>query len=288
MKKHIIKLIVVLSMACISPYVFTEESTSFAPQWEIGDSWSIKGALYSDNNLYSMSGDNTPKENIRKAYPFTADFNVTKIISTNDFKTPYRPSSVKERVRYNNMEHPEGGYKCFEIQVAFPKGEDGSQSKYILYIRIDTMNLIRILNNSVRSDGSVIDLINDYCIDPNGPLFTTYVRSTIPFDWPDWRKKDINVNGESKIKVQQIKEITFSDKDGKSYDGLEITMGEKNRENDKYVSRSIIKWKKGQPWWSEIKQYDYNGEISRDIEIVIEKEDGNNKVGEHSEKIVNK
>ncbi len=282
----------ILLLTCNNLYLFADEPTNLAPIWKVGDSWSIKATWYSDINFLSRTEEEA-KEKKRREYTFLANFKVTKIINTNDFNPSYRPTKLSERARYANEVHPSKGYECFEIEVTFPNDNTEYQglnllyyqSRYLLYFRTEAMNLIRVLDNSIRADGSIKNDRTDYPMDPNGPLIND-VSSRIPFDWPDWRKKDIKVEldinaqykkeklflSEVDIITQQIKEKSFSDKDGKSYDGFEISMVEKRREDNKEIAKIITKWKKGLPWWSERKKYDDQGNITEEMEIEILKD----------------
>ena len=252
----------------ISSLSIAEESLSLAPQWKVGDSWSIKATWYSDINFLSRTEEEA-KEKKRRGYSFFANFEVTNIINTSDFNPPYNPTSLRERARYKNKIQPSKGYECFEIKVSLPKDGDGFQRRYLLYFRTEVMNLIRVIDNSIRTDGVIMNERCDYPMDPNGP-FISIERYRIPFDWPDWSQKDIDVKQDDKIKTQQIQEKSFSDKDGKRYDGFEITMAEKRREDNKETAKIITKWKKGLPWWSERKKYDEQGNITEEMEIEIQ------------------
>jgi hypothetical protein len=265
--------ILLISIFCIiicnSLDGFAEEPDSSKPlQWKVGDNWIVR--TWNAIGGFSTSGKEKA-EIIRKGKPLTVTFKVNRIIYTNDFEIPYRPSSIEERVKYNKSIHPENGYKCFEIQVTYPKDDLGFQSRYLLYFRLDTLNLIRILNNSIRTDGSIVNLKTDYPIDPNGPIFTEDIHSSIPFNWPDWQKKDLRIESKDGLKsrIQQFEKKILSDTDNDSYNGFELTISQRNELDNKDIVRTIQKWKDGYPWWSESIVYDKNGEILYEAELII-------------------
>ena len=144
----------------------------------------------------------------------------------------------------------------------------------MLYLRKDKGNLIRISKISRRSDGSIININTDYPLDPNGPVITTGIFSSIPFDWPDWQKDQVVVEEDKgkKLIKQEIKEKSLMDAMGKSYNGHEVTMKliyKKNEEERVWV-RTVQNWKTDAKWWEEIKRYDEKGEIISEAVLIRE------------------
>jgi hypothetical protein len=257
---------------CTSSKGFTKELNSLKQlPWKVGDTWTVR--TWNSIGGFSQSGKEK-SEIIRKGIPIEVTFKINKIISTKNFEIPYRPSVIEERIRYNNSKHPENGYECFEIQVIYPKTDLDFQSRYLLYFRKDTFNLIRILNNSIRPDGTLVNLKTDYPIDPNGPVFTDDIPSSIPFDWPDWQKNEITLDIKPNVKVagitkmQKIKKETLSDNNSKPYDVNIVTLTVKNKESGKDIVRIEQKWKLGLPWWTEAKRYNDKGEIVYEAELI--------------------
>jgi hypothetical protein len=117
--------LVAMSVICFFP--ITQETVAATPSqpqpdWKVGDSWAVRTWCAVVTNY----GDKKRKNvYIKKGIPVDVSFKVSAIKSTAGFKIPYMPTDLRERAKekYKNM--PEKGYKCFEIEVVFPKEETG-------------------------------------------------------------------------------------------------------------------------------------------------------------------
>jgi len=239
--------------------------------WQIGDKWTVRTWL--------AKAKQTSKKSyyIRKGRPIDIDFEVLSVKSLDDFDISYQPSRLSERREYNKLvkagKIKKDEIKCFGVQVTYPVSGTGFQERYLLYFRKDKGNLIRILNNSRKADGSTRNFTTDsFPLDPNGPVITTDVPSLVPFDWPNWQKQRVAVEEKkvNKLRKQEIKERTLTDVKGKSYNGLEVTMKliHKKDETEKLLSKTVQKWEKDAKWWQEIKRYDEKGEIISEAVLV--------------------
>ena len=91
-----ITLALMMSQGC-----YGYENNVVHEKWKIGDTWSVR-TWYAEAML-------TSEKNyvIRKGKPVKVDFKVSSIKSLDDFKVPYKPSKISERVEYNVLVHPE-------------------------------------------------------------------------------------------------------------------------------------------------------------------------------------
>jgi hypothetical protein len=241
-------------------------------KWKVGDSWTVR-------TWYAIAANYKDKEEghkyIRKGKPLDVHFEIERIISTKDFNVTYTPTDLEERIKEKYKSLPQEGYKCYEISVIFPEEETGFQTRYLLYYREDTGNLIRVQNVSKRTDGSIVNTKVDYPIDPNAPIIERHNDCLIPFDWPNWQKINVMVKHkkQKRIILQEIKEKTFTDKDNKTFEGTEVNMVLKKVENsqEKDFVRNVQKWDPKFPWWTEAIRYNEKGEIIAEAELVLKK-----------------
>ena len=195
--------------------------------WKVGDSWVVKV-------WYGLVGPSTEPNGpsiVRQPMgtPVNLTFTVRDIKLIADFKPHYSPGTVQERIRFKKKNISLDKYKCFEVETEY------FGSKYLLYFRTDTGNLIRV--NSF-----------DYAIDPNGPI-----RHDVSlFDFPDLTTKKgfFKIEDESGIIQQTIKPIMVKGFDGVEGKGWQCTIVEISKIRDKVVYKSIQKWRKGDPWWT--------------------------------------
>ena len=278
MSKTIILLSVAISII-ISVFAMPRPIQAQVPdsprlRWKIGDSWGVRTWC----TIVTRYGDSKRKNAyIIKGTPVDAFFKVSDIKSTAVFKIPYMPTDLHERFKKKYKSMPKEGYKCFEIELVFPKEEAGFQRRYLLYYRRDIGNLIRVLDNSIRRDGSVKESVTDFPIDPNGPIIIEHIPSPIPFDFPDFTKggdfsKQEILDKEGKderLISQKIRHGLLKAPDGTEYEGDEITMTIKkeNKEEKKEEIKSIQKWRKGDPWWSEMAKFK-DGEILAEAVLI--------------------
>ena len=158
--------------------------------WKIGDSWKVhRWSWYIPAEVLPAASKKIDEESLKpRKYETTMIFEVKGIVSTADFDVPYEPSNLQERTKekYRNM--PKEGYPCYEVAVIFPEENTGFKRRYLLYYRINTGNLIRVLNSSIRQDDSVMSSKTDYPIDPDGPNLDAD-RECYTFGFPDFRVK---------------------------------------------------------------------------------------------------
>jgi hypothetical protein len=193
----------------------------YSPQWRKGDSWIVrtwygKGAIH---------GDKRDRFFVNKAIPIDVYFQVV------DVKT------FKKEV-------------CYQIQVTFPKDERGFQRRWILYIRQDDLTLKRIVNNSIKSDGSFVNIWYDF---PKGPVLADNVESLIPFDFPLFSQKKILFQDEARAREvkQEAFFLTIKLRD-RIQRVIQFTISTKK---DDTVIKAVQKWQYGKPWWSEAKRF---------------------------------
>ena len=266
--------IVILLTSSVYSYVVGEDSV-FLP-WKVGDSWKVR-IWYAKGG-----GPSFPKKEqkyIRKRSPAEVLFKVKAIVSLRKLSPPYFPSEISKRKEAKKKLKAKD-YKCFEIQVTHPKSSSGFQRRYLLYFRKDTKNLIRVLNNSIRTDGSIVSVKYDYPIDPNGPVFTKGTASAIPFDWPNWQKEKVTVekkprkgtNGDTIVFKQDVQRKTIKEPQGKSFNGyvveLKLVTKQQKTETEEVRVISTQKWKEKAKWWSQAIRYDENGEITHEAELI--------------------
>jgi hypothetical protein len=159
---------------------------------------------------------------------------------------------------------PPEGYPCFEIVVTYPSSDPNYRQSACLYFRQDTGNLIRIQDVSGRKgvepdrSGAI-----EFPPDPNGPILPLE-SALVPlsvrnmFDFPDFTK-DPNFSTENgsgpdkRVISQTVTSQTIKQKDNVERKEYEITMIEKR---NSYEYRTVQKWRKGDPWWYETRQFE--------------------------------
>jgi len=238
-------------------------------EWQIGDTWKVRTWL--------AISKHTARENytIRKGKAIDVEFEVVGEKSLADFATPYLPIEIPERAKYKKKIRDgiikESEIRCFEIRVLFPEEETGFRQRYLLYFRKDTGSLIRVLNNSLRDDGSIINQVTDCPIDPNEPAITGEIGSLVPFDWAVFGRKELKHEKEGFSLEQEVKEKKVKDAEGKEYSEYDVVISKKVKKGEEEVEleRCEQKWRKGDPWWSEAKRYK-DGELITEAVLVRE------------------
>lgn len=234
MRKLLFLILVMSICAVIIAEIETQGQTTemMKLKWEVGDSWTVRtwygiGAIYGDN-----------RESIfeRRGKPVDVIFEVFNIRSVKD-------------------------HQCYEIKVTYPKDELGFQEQYNLYIRCDVGNLIRIVDSSIRSDGSSKNIIYDYLVEPNGPVLATNVSTLIPFDFPVFLRDKIIFQDKSRS-LELSQKISKATSDSE----LIVTIGAKVNDGE---IESVQKWEHGYPWWKEAKRLE-NGKTVNEAILLIE------------------
>ncbi len=230
-----------------------------APQamWKIGDSWKVR----TWDTKIRLSSRRAGVEAIGKGLPIDTIFEVRRLVSTSDFETPYLRLAW-ERERYGNPTLPPEGYKCFEIQAAFPPQDSGYQERFLLYFRQDTGNLIRILKTSGNKDAPPRELYWDFSPVPEGPIVgTDYTTHGRLFDFPDFTQDPNFVRASpigrdpnyKEVTKQTITTRTVKSEDGAEHEEYEVVMVTGHAA---YELRTVQKWRKGDPWWYEARHYE--------------------------------
>jgi len=240
------------------------------PPWKVGDSWKVR--------TWKMKIDLTSLAAVpKKGPPVDITFEIRRVVSTSDFAIPYLGRGPL-RARYGNPTLPPGGYQCFEIQAASSPGSSEHQEKFLLYFRRDTGNLIRILDNSGRKDGPAVNMLWDFSPDPNGPVTETgFTPRQIFFTFPDFtqdpnyvRERVIGPNQDDKEVIRQtITAHIVKSKDGTEREEYEVVMLTQRRG---YEFKTVQKWRKGDPWWYEARQYE-NGKLKGNEAVLLRREE---------------
>ena len=224
------------------------------PQWNIGDTWTVrtwyaKVAIYSDKTR--------PMVNVRKGRTVQVSFEITGM------------KSVRDR-------------ECYEIRVAHPLGEDGFQIRYLLYVDKEKGNLLRIVDNALRPDGSSVHSIEDFPISPAEPILTTNVLSLIPFDFPLWSKAESRSSGKQHtIDVEISQEVTdataenlrepkVQEVNDALKDKSRVVRMKRIRKNTTAGTEeleSIQVWEPGCRWWTKALRIE-NGEMKNEAELI--------------------
>jgi hypothetical protein len=281
-KKILTNTITILALLFIVENVYSDEASTDGPKWEIGEKWKVRTWLAKGG----ISSDREPTPVIRKGREWIANFEVVGIVSTADFNVPYLPINLEERTKdkYKNM--PKEGYQCYKVEVIFPVDGMGFQRRYLLYYRTDTGNLIRVLDNSIRQDGSIKNFPTDFPIDPNGPNLDAD-RECPVFSFPDFRVDTNDFSSEDvfskddpnwikrvdqKVSTQKLKNVQ-----GKEYTEHEIVMCQQSiakkkggKDEIRYETKVVQKWRAGEPWWREMKKYE-DGKLVYEAELITEK-----------------
>lgn len=241
------KIIFILLFNC-----FGFVSTAFCedpncPKWQENDSWKVR-TWYSQGG-FSTGDSKTKSEYIRKGTPVDVVFRVEKNVNIKD-KT------------------------CYSIQVIFPKESSNFQRRYQLFFEKETCRLIRIVDKSIRIDGTIKNIITDFNDNKDGPVFVSDISSLIPFDFPDFKSSAYERIDNKAVRIQKInkrilKQKGKKDQTEKDVEESEITM-ELNKPG-KHIVNIQQNWRKGEPWWRESKKI-INGEIVAEAILLVDEE----------------
>jgi len=220
-------------MASAEPELISALNPVFT--WKVGDKWQVRTWLASVK-LAKKRGEKDITT--RKAKALEAQFEVMGVKTNKSIE-------------------------CYEVRIMYPKAPDGFQERCQLYYSTQRGNLVQVVNNSLRADGTELKLIYDYNR-TNTPTCTPDVMSMIPFDFPIFAEsgKRLSVkDGDRETK----QEITQS-KDG-DFETLITTIAP--GQVRQYERKVVQKWRKGKPWWIETKVF-VNGEITKEAELVMD------------------
>jgi hypothetical protein len=267
----VLSCLAVLSFVCQVHGTPALHSAAPQPGWKVGDTWKIR-TWDVKVHLGSKSGE---IEVVGKGSPIDITFSVSRSLSTSDFETPYLWHGL-DRAKYGNPTLPQDGYKCLEIRVSYPQEYKGYRRKLLLYFRQDTGNLIRILDIATKRDGSPMNMAWDFSPVPNGPITET----TYPLlcDYPDFTQDPNysreNVRGPGQDNKEIIRQLitshTVKSEDGAEYEEYEVAMTTKRGKSE---FKTVQKWRKGDPWWFEARQYE-NGKLKGNEAVLIRQTDG--------------
>ncbi len=157
------------------------------------------------------------------------------------------------------------GHACHEIMGVFPKDGTGFQRRYLLYFRADTGRLVRVVNHSVRTDGSVMHSVTRLSVDGTGPTIVRDPPGGILFDFPDFRLGDGSAtDGDGWENSQVVSTQTLKDPDGQEHSAREIVL---TRSKGDQEIKTVQTWVEGEPWWRRAVKYE-NGKIINEAELV--------------------
>lgn len=215
-----------MMVACLTGVPQAGGQGQAAPQWNVGDTWRV-GAWHGQV------------------------FRPDKRPQTGTYKMKGRMVSVTFEVTGTETV---GGTQCHVVKVTFPAEETGFQRLYQVYYATDTGKLIRVLDVSVRPDGSTKNIATDYPADSQGPTFVDSVSSLVPLDWPNLARE--NVVSPSNA-VQATIPGTAQSPDGTVQPQDEVMLTKSSGRNDAKV---VQHWRQGETWWRDAKKYK-NGQL---------------------------
>ncbi|MGB2986772.1 MAG: hypothetical protein WBE26_12935 [Phycisphaerae bacterium] len=223
------------------------------PGWKVGDQWTVR-TWYA---VGMIPGDKRPPIYVRKGAEVLVSFSV---------------SMIKE------IE----GQSCYEVRVVYPPDETGFQDRYLLYYRTDTFKLVRVVNNSLRTDGSVVDSVERFRIDENGPTIVSgSYQSAVPFSFPDLNCGDTERTDADKYAHRQVVTTRVAkDADGGEHTEREFVLA---YSKNNYERKTVLTWVDGEPWWRHAIKYrdissERKGEIAGEAELVEFTTDGTRRV----------
>ena len=159
------------------------------------------------------------------------------------------------------------GLECYEVNVIYPKDGLGFQHRNRLYYSKQQGNLIQVVDNSLRSDGSELNEINNFNY-TNAPTLANNIRSSIPFDFPLFAEAGNELMlKEGACETQQKMSLG---KDESEFETVITTMD--SRQVQPTERKVVQKWRKGKPWWIEAKVY-VNGDIRQEAELIMDEKE---------------
>lgn len=195
----------------------------FKPDWQIGDTWRVEFAERDYSQFYAaMEFIGGPKfGNFGSLSSYLFEVTDTKAIN---------------------------GKECFEVDL-FEQYSDRDVLIMRLYYTVDTLK-IRLVEKIIDNGG----ILPDNVPEGEGPIVEPYSTTYLPLSWPDFMQLDPAHSPQ--VFGSILQETTVG--------GDILTVNWRlgyNAQDGTYYSTWQQIWKKGEPWWSEMKTVAADGQV---------------------------
>jgi len=224
---------IAMSIVAIVAGATAEGEHDFAPKWNIGDRWTVRGwdGLVTPNPTNRME-----RIVIRKGKPFDVTCEVTRVVLV-------------------------GTQACFEVTAKRSKKENEiiPDEKWIAYYTTNEMALIKLVSIIHEDPSSHVDYKFDY--KRGCPTTAEDLPSVIPFDTPSF-VNTTRAMGRTRLGREIVQETTAKENAPERFTT-------KLRTQYMFKERVVKQeWEKGLPWWRSWVET-RGGEVHREFELVI-------------------